>query len=99
MDIITATEAHRITEEAASNSFKELLERAINQIITAARKGRYNTDICINAFISSTIPWSDNDNEHFVNALKELGYKTQKIRKELTYPDSNECLYFVTVSW
>lgn len=99
MDIITAAEAHRITEEVVCNSYKEALEKATDQIVAAARQGKYSVNLCLNGIISSTTPWSDKDSERFINALENLKYKTQNIRKEPTYPNFDKYLYFVTVSW
>lgn len=91
-NIITAVEAHKITETANSRNFEEVLQRAINIISHAAKQGKYNTTICINALIT-TVPWRDEDNKIFINYLQELGYKIQEAYK------TDLCLYFVTVSW
>ena len=99
MDIITASEAHKITEKAICNNYKEALEKATDQIVAAARKGKHSINLCISCFIGSPISCNDDDSEHFVDALKELGYKTQNIRKELAYPGSDKWLYCVIVSW
>ncbi len=97
MNMLTAAEAHKITKETNLNDLRKGLEKATNQIMNAAKKGKYSTDICINAITDFTI--NDNDSELFVKALNELGYKSQKIRKELLEPENNKCLYFVMVSW
>lgn len=99
INIITASEAHKITEEAVCNNYKEALKKATDQIVATARKGKYSMDICINCFIGSPISCNDDNSERFVDALEEFGYKTQKIRKELAYPGSDIWLYCVTVSW
>lgn len=99
MDIVTASEAHRITEEAVCNNYKKVLKKATDQIVAAAQKGKHSIDLCINCFIGSPISCNDDDSKRFVNAFEEFGYKTQKIRKEPAYPGSDIWLYCVTVSW
>jgi hypothetical protein len=89
--------AHEMMEKANKNYFNIVLK----EIDSAAAKGQDRTEICLN-FLHDKLRvayWTDEDCNNITNILKEFGYKTQKIRKELTYPDSNECLYFVTVSW
>lgn len=98
-NMISAVEMHKIAEESSSKFFERALEKVNQQILSIAKKGKYSMDICINCFIGSPISCDDDDSERFVNALKELGYKTQKIRKELAYSGSDEWLYCITVSW
>lgn len=95
MNILTAAEVHKITKETNLNDLRKNLEKATNQIMNAAKAGRYITDICI----SPAVAWNDDDSELFVKSLNALGYKTRKIRKELLEPETNKYLYFVTVSW
>lgn len=84
MSILTAAEARKITKETNLNDLRKSLEIVTNQIMNAAKKGKYSTNICINAGVG----WNDEDSELLAKSLGELGYKTQKIRKELADPET-----------
>lgn len=99
MNMLTAAEAHKITKETNLNDLRKSLEKVTDQILIAAKKGKYSTDICINAAINPAITWNDDDNEHFIKVLADLGYNIQGVHKELTHSENNKYFYFITVGW
>jgi hypothetical protein len=97
--MISAAKIRKITEKSNRKYFEQALAKVNQQILSAAKEGKYSVDVNVSCIDDYTKDWSCDEIAILCDMLEGFGYVIQKIRDKRTYTNYNGTYHIITILW